>query len=86
MEVVLLKRDAPGTFRRFIRDEAGNILRILSFEPGVPVELNAEDYAAVREHIGKALELPRSTQEAPQVSKEEVQEQVRELRKPFKRR
>lgn len=55
-KAIMLKRDWQGKFRRSVRDEKGEILETLTFEPGVPLELNAEQYKAVKDDIGKALQ------------------------------
>lgn len=65
MNAVMLRRDCPNGFRRAVRDENGKVLRVLTFEPGIPVELDAEDYAAVKEDIGKALIYPRISTPPP---------------------
>lgn len=52
---VLLNPTWPGTFGRSVRGEDGSIVRRLVFEKNIPVVLEAEEYAAVFDDIGKAL-------------------------------
>lgn len=53
---VMLKRNWPGPFRRSVRDEDGNVVRLLTFAPGEAVKLQGEDEIdAVAADIGNAL-------------------------------
>ncbi len=48
MPLVMCKKDATGTFRRSIRDKAGNILETLEFPPGEAVDVPFEKLPAVQ--------------------------------------
>ena len=42
-------------FNRALRDKNGDIVRLMRFEPGQPLELNAAEYEAVKGDIGNTL-------------------------------
>ena len=53
---VMLKADWPEAgFRRTVRGADGEVVRVLKFTPGEPVELCEQDFAAVENDIGPAL-------------------------------
>ena len=69
---VMLARGWPGEFRRTVRDSEGNALndeagnpRILSFSPGQPVELAADELEAVRDDVGKSLHIAKLDEGKP---------------------
>ena len=55
MTLIMLRRSAHGPFRRSVRDERGNILYTLEFQPGAPLDLAGADLDAVAGDIGHAL-------------------------------
>lgn len=57
MPWVKLRRDWPGTFRRYVRDAAGNIIDTLTFKPDEPFEVkNDPQYLdSIRGSLGHAL-------------------------------
>lgn len=55
MYSVMLKGNWPGNFRRSVRDEQGKVLKVLEFTPGVPVEVNDEELAAITPDIGVCI-------------------------------
>jgi hypothetical protein len=55
MQVLLLRPDAPNTFRRSARDATGAVLRTLVFERAKPVVCDAADFGVVRPDLGKAV-------------------------------
>ena len=63
MRIILI----PGnnTFHRSVRDENGAILRTLTFEEGVAVELEGDELDAVRKDIGPALCIARDDRDQP---------------------
>lgn len=55
-QFVMLKEDwPPAGFRRTVRGADGEVVRVLRFAPGKPVELCEQDFAAVENDIGPAL-------------------------------
>lgn len=54
--LVMLKGNWPAeTFRRCVRDKAGEVVEALEFRRGVPVELTATQFAAVEADLGISL-------------------------------
>jgi len=53
--LVMLKRTWGGPFRRSVFDTGGKLVKVLVFQPGVPVEINDIELAAVLNDIGPAL-------------------------------
>lgn len=45
----------PGNFRRAIRDNAGEVVRIIEFSPGEVYDLTDEELEAVRNEVGVCL-------------------------------
>lgn len=45
----------PGNFRRAIRNNAGEVVRIIEFSPGEVYDLNDEELEAVRNEVGICL-------------------------------
>ena len=52
---IMLRADHPGKFRRSARDDKGNILRKLEFEPGQGVDVSDDDMVVIADDIGPAL-------------------------------
>jgi hypothetical protein len=55
MPMVMLRRDASATFRRWLRDEQGNPIRPLEFEPGKPVDVSWDDVPVIENDLHVAL-------------------------------
>lgn len=53
--VVMLKRAWPSNFRRSVHNKKREVVEVLEFTPGVPVELSDEQRAAVDGDVGKCL-------------------------------
>ena len=53
--IVVLAGNSDATFRRGVRDKDGNLVEMLTFERGEPVEVPAELYPAIKRDIGNAL-------------------------------
>ena len=51
----MLKGNWPGNFCRTVRNEKGGVVKVLEFQPGIPVDLPDEDFDAVKNDIGKSL-------------------------------
>lgn len=56
MNLVRLARSWNGGFTRSVRDDKGEVIDILRFEPGEVLELDEIEFAAVQNDLGKALE------------------------------
>ena len=55
--LVMLSRKRQASFQRYVRDENGERTEKLVFEPGVVVDLDEDQFAAVKRDIGGALEI-----------------------------
>lgn len=53
--LVMLDRNRKASFQRYARNEKGERAEKLVFEPGVAVELDETQFAAVKKDIGGAL-------------------------------
>lgn len=84
---VMLRKDAQGTHRRTLRDEDGEAIVTLEFDPGVPVILSPEEFEACKVSIGSALLIVEPDERGRPVplSAEET-EDILAGRKPRKRR
>lgn len=51
MPLVMLTRSATCTFRRCVRNEAGEIIHTLAFEPGEPVDVPWEYVPAIEKDL-----------------------------------
>jgi hypothetical protein len=52
---LLLAPHWPGTFRRTIRNEAGEVIRRVEFPASVPVVLEDDEFIAIADDVGKSL-------------------------------
>lgn len=57
MPQVMARRDWQGVFKRAVRDKDGEVVLWLEFEPGLPLDLSAEEFELVRDDIGRALQI-----------------------------
>jgi hypothetical protein len=57
MPKVMLRRNWPGNFRRSIRNEKGEVLRVIEFAPGQAVEVLDDEMPSVQADLGHALQL-----------------------------
>ncbi len=55
MPLVMARHDIAGTFRRCIRDKAGNITETLEFPAGVPVEVPYDKVQYIEKDLYHAL-------------------------------
>lgn len=55
MPLVMLRRDAATTFRRYVRDTSGAIIETLEFEPGVPVDVPWDKFPVIERDLFAAL-------------------------------
>jgi len=52
---LLLAPTWPSTFRRTIRNESGEAVRVVEFKPAEPVVLSDDEFIAIADDVGKAL-------------------------------
>ena len=84
---VVLSSGWPGSFHRTMRDQQGNTVndeagnpRVLTFTPGAPVELTADELESVRDDVGKALHFAKldSGKPSPKLDREATDKFVKE--------
>lgn len=77
MSLLMLRPNWPGTFKRVVRKPNGDVKRVLTFEPGKPVELRGAALAAVERAIGPALvEVELDAKGRPREKKQSITERV----------
>ena len=53
--LLMLRGDGQGLFRRFVRDQDGNVVQVLEFPPHKPVDVSEDLLPVVEADIGHAL-------------------------------